>query len=49
MNSTAMPRVVVSSADGSADQVVELQRALEDMQDELTRVRHVVAQLEARL
>ena len=44
-----MPRVVGSSADGSADQVVELQRALQDMQDELTRVRHVVAQLEARL
>ena len=44
-----MPRVVVSSADGSADQVVELQRALQQMQDELTRVRHVVAQLEDRL
>ena len=39
-----MPRVVESS-----DQVVELQRALQDMQDELTRVRHVVAQLETRL
>ena len=44
-----MPRVVESSADGSAGHVVELQRALQDMQDELTRVRHVVAQLEARL
>ena len=44
-----MPRVVESSADGSADQVVELQCALQDMQDELARVRHVVAQLETRL
>ena len=44
-----MARVVGSSTDGSADQVIELQRALQDMQDELTRVSHVVAQLEARL
>ena len=47
-----MPRVVhvvECSADGSEDQVVELQRALQNMEDELTRVRHVVAELAARV
>ena len=44
-----MPRLVGSSADGSADEVAELQCALQQVQDELTRVRHVVAQLEERL
>ena len=63
VNSIAMPRLVGSSADGSADEVDELQRALVlckthclalqdevvELKEELTRVSHVVAQLEDRI
>ena len=44
-----MPRVVGNSDEGIADQVVELQSALQAMQAELIRTWDVVAQLEARL
>ena len=37
------------SVDGSEDHVVELQRAWQNMEDELTRLRRVVAGLEERL
>ena len=63
VNSIAIPRLVGSSADGSADKVDELQRALVlckthclalqdevvELKEELTRVSHVVAQLEDRI